>query len=884
VRNPTLVADRYQLADLIGAGAMGEVWRARDLKFESRVVAVKLLKDDHTRRDDAESRARLARAVGREGTSVPAAFGASLLEEALRAGRAGEAVRTKVFDTQDPSGQVDGATLLGLFDALIDDPTCSESARLRVRLRRLFRDEANSVANLRHDNIVSISDYGDDRGTPFLAMDYIEGRTLLRLIQGGEPLRRDFQLQLMEDLCKGLAYAHRRNLVHRDIKPANLIVETGTQSLKILDFGVVRRLQDATESTLGLPIGTLCYMSPEQIAGSALVDHRSDVFSVGVVFYELLCGQKAFPPGQGMTELMSRIQHEPPAPIDRAVPHLEPGIVETLNRAIEKAPERRYQDLGEMQRDLADIRARLAPPRNRSAAAALPRRDDETVVVRDWEEPLIPRLLRRGDRAMEVGEPAVALDVANQVLSLDPSNVPALNLQARARVGLEDRQVQTDLARVEALIQVGQLPEARAAWAVARDLRPALEAVITIGRHLDQAEADEAARVVRAARVTRAIERARAALDAGGLEDALDAAREALDLEPDQREAARLLGLAESRLAARREAESREADRQRRVASLLAAYDHAMAAGRFDEALAAAAAASELAPERADLVSRRVAVEQAREEARVSRLLAQIEALSQRDDPESVKALLAGEQTLDPRLAARVRTLDEQIVKPRQRREEDARRQEALRREEENAKRREAQRLAEQQRREEEARQREKLARERGHAQPVHRENEREQTVDVVTVVPPNRSRRWFIGAVAAVLVVTSAVGGRYYFTHRSTGAGGGGGTGSTDGITNPPPPAPAAAPSTVTVDFRPWARVHIVGLSGAAAPAGQFTTPFTVPLPAGKYRLEGENGGLTQADQVEIEVRPGQPLAISREMPGFQPDRLVDRLLQGAP
>src|SRR5262249_5773094 len=112
-----------------------------------------------------------------------------------------------------------------LFDELVNDPVFNENARMRAKMRRLFRDEANTVANLRHDNVVSIFDYGDHEGNPYLVMDYIDGRTLYQVIQAQEMLGRPRRLQLIEDLCAGLGYAHRHKLVHRDIKPANLIID-----------------------------------------------------------------------------------------------------------------------------------------------------------------------------------------------------------------------------------------------------------------------------------------------------------------------------------------------------------------------------------------------------------------------------------------------------------------------------------------------------------------------------------------------------------------------------------------------------------------------------------------------------------------------------------
>ncbi len=381
---PSLIADRYQLLERLGAGGMGEVWKAQDLRFESRFVAIKLLKEDDTLRQDAENRQRLAEALRpSDPTGVVVANAEAELDAVLKAGKGSGELHARIQAKASGGDRLSTQVVLAIFDECVNDTSVSESARARARMRKLFHDEANAVANLRHDNIVGISDYGEEHGAPFLVMSYIEGQTLARVIQRRMPLTRIRQLELMENLCAGLAYAHEHKLVHRDIKPANLIIDDATGSLKILDFGVVRRLRADSQSTVGVAIGTLCYMSPEQIRGAA-VDHRSDIFSVGDVFYELLSRQMAFPIGEGgleIIELMRRIQQAPPTPIRQLVPDVEPEIEAILDRALQKDLNARYQSLTDMQRDLARLRGRLegenltvhlAPKGDASAAASLP--------------------------------------------------------------------------------------------------------------------------------------------------------------------------------------------------------------------------------------------------------------------------------------------------------------------------------------------------------------------------------------------------------------------------------------------------------------------------------------------------------------------------------
>ena len=193
-----------------------------------------------------------------------------------------------------------------------------------VDVRARFMQEARAAGGLKHPNIVTVFDAGDHEGHPFIAMEYVSGDTLAELIRRAQPVPLTTKLYLVEQLCRGLACAHRDGLVHRDIKPANLMVDE-EQTLKILDFGIARVAESNLTST-GVAIGTINYMSPEQVTGNT-VDYRSDVFSVGVVFHELLSYRRAFP-GTVKDGLMYRIHPGPtglprgslsrPGPVDRA--------------------------------------------------------------------------------------------------------------------------------------------------------------------------------------------------------------------------------------------------------------------------------------------------------------------------------------------------------------------------------------------------------------------------------------------------------------------------------------------------------------------------------------------------------------------------------------
>src|SRR5687768_11218913 len=235
---------------------------------------------------------------------------------------------------------------------LAKDPVLDRTVAIKVlsvfnpEIKQRFAGEARSAARLAHPNIITIYDVGEDQGQPFIAMEYIDGETLGEVIRRRAPLRLIRRLELMLQLCAGLGHAHKMGIVHRDIKPANLML-TSDGTLKILDFGLARIVADAASSGLtraGAMLGTPHYMSPEQAMGQP-ADHRSDIFSVGLVMYELLTWQKAFS-GESPHVVMHRIAHDSARPIRQLFPMIDPQLETIVNTALERDPEKRYQSLG----------------------------------------------------------------------------------------------------------------------------------------------------------------------------------------------------------------------------------------------------------------------------------------------------------------------------------------------------------------------------------------------------------------------------------------------------------------------------------------------------------------------------------------------------------
>ena len=252
-----------------------------------------------------------------------------------------------------------------LLERVVALKVISASIEENPQLRERFFREARAAGQLSHPSVITIHDLGEHEGQPYLAMEYLTGQDLQRKLLARSPLSLGRKLEIAAAVCEGLAYAHRRGVVHRDIKPANIFI-TDDGAVKILDFGLARMVtSELTRSNMML--GTLNYMAPEQVRGER-TDHRADIFSFGVVLYELLGGRKAFE-GDSFATTIYKILQEAPEPLwnlDASLPHDVIGIVE---RTLAKSREDRYQDLSDVARDLAAFRNRLSPE---TLAAALP--------------------------------------------------------------------------------------------------------------------------------------------------------------------------------------------------------------------------------------------------------------------------------------------------------------------------------------------------------------------------------------------------------------------------------------------------------------------------------------------------------------------------------
>jgi eukaryotic-like serine/threonine-protein kinase len=249
------------------------------------------------------------------------------------------------------------------LDSVLERPVAVKTVDITLereyadKYEKRFYQEARAAGSLNHPNIVTIHDVGKAGDVVFMAMEYIEGVELRTLIGEGQPLRVPQAVSIAAQVAEGLAYAHQRGVVHRDIKPANIMV-VAQGPVKITDFGIARMRGARDLTQTGMLLGSPKYMSPEQVIGKR-ADHRSDIFSLGVILYEMLCGVAPFN-GENVTALMYQIVNfVPPAPsgVNAQVPELLDYIVAKM---IAKPLEERYAEAADLARDLRECERQLA--------------------------------------------------------------------------------------------------------------------------------------------------------------------------------------------------------------------------------------------------------------------------------------------------------------------------------------------------------------------------------------------------------------------------------------------------------------------------------------------------------------------------------------------
>jgi eukaryotic-like serine/threonine-protein kinase len=267
-----------------------------------------------------------------------------------------------------------------------------------------FRREASAAAGLQHPNVVQVYDRGAWDGTYYIAMEFLDGRSLKQLVRDSGPLEPAHAIAITVQVLKAARFAHKRGVIHRDIKPHNVIVD-GEGRAKVTDFGIARA--GASEMTeTGSIIGTAQYLSPEQAQGHP-VDARSDLYSIGVLLYELLTARVPFEADSAVTIALKHVQQEPPLP-SRLNPAVTPALEDVVMRALAKDPARRFQDADAFIAALEAVDGAVT-----DAPRALPATGVYPAVVEDGAYPAEPyreeQPERERDQRPQPEAPALAL-------------------------------------------------------------------------------------------------------------------------------------------------------------------------------------------------------------------------------------------------------------------------------------------------------------------------------------------------------------------------------------------------------------------------------------------------------------------------------------------
>lgn len=435
-----------------------------------------------------------------------------------------------------------------------------------------FRTEATAAGNLRHKNIVVIHEFADDHGTFFMVMEYLEGRNLAEVIAHEGSYSLLDKLRMMTQAAEGLLCAHQNGIVHRDVKPANIML-LGDGTVKVMDFGIARLTQDSSVrlTQTGFVIGSVFYMSPEQLNGNE-ADARGDIWAFGAIFYELLCGRHPFDAPDAASG-MYRIMHWEPEPIQNLCPECPDALAAVLTRLLTKDRESRYQSFEDVLFDTAPI-------------------------LVDLESRQADQLAAHARSLIQAGRLEEAESAVKRILSVDPSHNEGRAMRQEVQALLKARS-----QRARALSYVEQAERA----ASSRDFDAAIQAVESALR-LDSQDASLPPRLAelraakqRAETAEAMVESARLNLQQDNISTAWRLLNDALNAEPGNLEAQRLLTGVNQQLA-KRDEERRFRERLGKVKGLLAFQS-------FDEAVSELESLAAEAPQSEEV---RAALESAR--------------------------------------------------------------------------------------------------------------------------------------------------------------------------------------------------------------------------------------------------------------------------------
>jgi eukaryotic-like serine/threonine-protein kinase len=435
-----------------------------------------------------------------------------------------------------------------------------------------FYQEAGQTGNLRHPNIVTVYDFGDEEGLPYIVMEFLDGEPLDKIIRLQQPLHLGARLDIIEQVCSALAYAHLQGIIHRDVKPANVIVQRDGL-VKLLDFGIARTGQqhgqppgpaiDRAVTRTGTLVGTPAYMAPERLRGEPF-DGRSDIFSTGVMLYQLVTG--ALPFDAEYPAILHQILQQEPPPLSKYLSTYPPLLEQVVARALAKDPFERYAHASDMAADLNGVGSQLKIER----VAQLYAEAQAAVAAENYVEArsLLSQLLRMNSQHADAKQLMASVD-------------QYFNLQK-----IRERLDQLKKAALEALST--------------RNWEPAI-AYCTEALHLESDNAEIAALLAQAnaakqtaEQIQRLMRDAESARHSGNFELAREFAGKAADLD---RTDTRILAICKVL-----DQEAEEARRKAQLRNLLNQAQQSLAASRLTEAFRAISQAEELAPADAELL------------------------------------------------------------------------------------------------------------------------------------------------------------------------------------------------------------------------------------------------------------------------------------------
>ncbi|MGP0021630.1 MAG: protein kinase domain-containing protein [Candidatus Sulfotelmatobacter sp.] len=451
-------------------------------------------------------------------------------------------------------------------------------------LQRFYREAAKTGA-LKHPNIVIVYDLGEQDGFPYIVMEYLSGDPLDKLIHSGQSLPLAFKLKIIEQVCYALGYAHRNDVIHRDVKPANVIVQSDG-IVKLLDFGIAR--QEKTDGHLtrtGHVIGTIQYMAPERLKNEAF-DGRSDIFSVGVMLFELLTGQLPFTGDYAMVQQILSGNHPHLSQFLQEYPQALDGI---LDRTLAKNPNDRYSTADEMAAEVSSLAHELKKEQ-----------------VGEWIE--------RAERLVQEDQYTAARDVLLQLLKVDSQHTRARQLIAQVQQNLTMRQRAEQVRKLRQQAEeaaadrrydeaIGDLQEACGLDPANSELSELLETVRQKKRRRELVEGY--------------LRQADSARERGDLEGAEAVIAKALEVDGD-----------DSRVRAAHVALARlieEATRQAKARQLLENARREISARHFTAAMEALAEVERVDPSNPELITLQAAAKSGREQEQRRRILEQLQ-------------------------------------------------------------------------------------------------------------------------------------------------------------------------------------------------------------------------------------------------------------------